>query len=91
MRSKGQISLFFCLHANFKDFYAKLGVCCTNERYKTYQTGSPFCHLDHAPGVGLWGAGGAQGVKKIFFKHGQVAYQINGDDEQNSMHVKFSS
>ena len=76
-----------------KILYAKLGVCCTNERYKTYQTGFLFCHLDHAPGVGLWGAGGAQGVKKYiyFFKHGQLAYQIDGDDEQNSMHVKFSS
>ena len=30
----------------------------TNERYKTYLTGFSFCHLDHAPGVGLWGAGG---------------------------------
>ena len=50
-----------------------------------------FCCGNHAPGVGLWGAGGAQGVKNIFFKHSQVAYQIDGDDEQNSMHVKFSS
>ena len=33
----------------------------TNERYKTYQTGFSFCPLGHAPGVGLWGAGGAQG------------------------------
>ena len=41
----------------------------TNERYKTYPTGFPFCHLGHAPGVGLWGAGGAQGVKKIFFSN----------------------
>ena len=39
----------------------------TNERYKTYQTGFSFCPLGHAPGVGLWGAGGAQGVKKKFF------------------------
>ena len=39
----------------------------TNERYKTYQTGFSFCPLGHAPGVGLWGAGGAQGVKNIFF------------------------
>ena len=31
----------------------------TNERYKTYQTGISFCHLGHAPGVGLRGAGGA--------------------------------
>ena len=35
----------------------------TNERYKTFPTGF-FCHLGHAPGVGLWGAGGAQGVKR---------------------------
>ena len=42
-------------------------------------------------GVGLWGAGGAEGVKKIFFKHGHVAYQIDGNDGQNRMQVKFSS
>ena len=36
----------------------------TNERYKTYQTGFSFSLLGHDPGVGLWGAGGAQGVKK---------------------------
>ena len=52
----------------------------TNERYKTYQTGFSFCCLGHAPGVGLWGA---QGVN-FFFKHGHVAYQIDGDDEQNA-------
>ena len=40
----------------------------TNERYKTYQMGFLFCPLGHAPGVGLWGAGGAQGVKKNFFQ-----------------------
>ena len=39
----------------------------TNERYKTYQTGFSFCPLGHAPGVGLWGAGGAQGVIFFFF------------------------
>ena len=63
-----------------------------NERYKTYQTGFLFCSLGHAPGVGLWGTGGAQGVKSFFFwKHGHVAYQIEGDDEQNKMQVTFSS
>ena len=36
----------------------------------------------------LWGAGGAKGVKKKFFKHGYVVYQIDGDDEQNRMLVK---
>ena len=30
------------------------------------------------------------GVKKNF-KHGHVVYQIDGDDEQNRMQVKFSS
>ena len=63
----------------------------TNERYKTCQTGFSFCGLGHAPGVGLRGAGGAQGVKKKIFKHGHMAYQIDGDDEQTRMQVKFSS
>ena len=40
----------------------------TNERYKTYQTGFSLCSLSHAPGVGLWGAGGAQVVKKSNFQ-----------------------
>ena len=64
----------------------------TNERYKTYQMGFLFCRLCHAPGVGLRGPGGAQEVKSyFFFKHSHVAYQIDGDDEQNRMQVKFSS
>ena len=33
-----------------------------------------------------------RGVKKIFFfKHGHVVYQMDRDDEQNRMQVKFSS
>ena len=64
----------------------------TNERYKTYQTGFSFCRLGHAPGVGLRGAGGAQGGPNFFFfKNDQLAYQIDGDDEPNRMQVKFSS
>ena len=63
-----------------------------NERYKTYQTRFSFCPLGHAPGVGLWGAGGAQGgVKKKIFKHGHVVNQMDGDDKQNRMQEKFSS
>ena len=34
--------------------------------------------------------GGALG-SFFFFKHGHVVYQIDGDDEQNRMQVKFSS
>ena len=57
----------------------------TNERYKTYQMGLLFCLLGHVPGVGLWRTGGTKGGKHFFFKHGHVAYQIYGDDEQNKM------
>ena len=89
--SKGQISLNFNYKVNFKDFIPNFVCVLTNESYKTYQTGFSFCCLGHAPGVGLRGAGGAQGVKNIFFKHGHVAYQIDGDDEQNRMQVKFAS
>ena len=39
-----------------------------------------------------FGALGCPGGPKIMsFKHGHVAYQIDGDDEQNRMQVKFSS
>ena len=74
-----------------KVFIPNFVCCCTSETYKTYQTGFSFCHLEHAPGVGLWGAGGAKGVKKYFLKYAHVAYQIDGDDEQNQMQVNFSS
>ena len=89
--SKGQISLNFNYKVNFKDFYSNFVCVLTNERYKTFQTDFLFCRLGHAPGVGLWGTGGSQGVKKKIFKHGHVAYQIDGDDEQNRMQVIFSS
>ena len=61
----------------------------TNERYKTYQTGFSFYRTGHAPGWDF----GALGVPggHFFFKHGHVAYQIDGDDEQNKIQVTFSS
>ena len=52
-----------------KIFIPNFECVLTNERYKTYQTGFSFCPLGYAPGVGLWGPGGAQGVKKIFFSN----------------------
>ena len=74
-----------------KIFIPNLVCVLTYERYKTYQTEFLFCHLGHAPGFGLRGTGGAQGVKNVLFKLGLMAYQIDGDDEQNRMQVKFSS
>ena len=40
---------------------------------------------------GLCGTRGTQGVKQFFFKHGHVAYQIDGDAKQNKMQITFSS
>ena len=75
-----------------KSFIPNFVCVLANERYKLYHTRFSFCRLDHPQGVGLEGAGGAQGAKNLFFfKHGHVAYQIDGDDEQNRMQVKFSS
>ena len=71
-----------------KIFIPNIVCVLTNERYKTYQTGFSFCSLGHAPGVGLWGAGGAKGIKKKI-KHGHVVYQIDRADEQNRMQIKF--
>ena len=82
--SKGQISFNFNYKVNFKDFILNFVCVLANERYKTYQTGFLLCCLSHAPGVGLWGTG-------FFFKHGHVAYQIDGDDEKNRMQLTFST
>ena len=61
----------------------------TNERYKTYETGFLFCRLGHAPGGGTLGQLGYPGDQTFLFKHGHIAYQIEGDDEQNKMQVTF--
>ena len=62
-----------------KIFISNFVCVLTNEN----ETGFLFCRLGHAPGVGLWGARGAQVVKKNF-KHGHVAYQIDEDHHQTS-------
>ena len=67
--SKGQISFNFNYKVNFKDFIPNFVCVLTNERYKTYQMGFSFCCLGHAPGVELWGAGGAQVAKNLFFSN----------------------
>ena len=74
-----------------KVFIPNFACVLTNERYKIYQTGFLFCPLGHAPGVGLGGTRVPRGSNFFFFKHGHVAYQIDGDDEQNRMQATFSS
>ena len=86
VRSKGQILI------NFKDFYTKLCLCSHKCKIQHISDRIFILSPGSCPRGGLWGAGGAQGVKKnIFSKHGHVAYQIDGDDEQNRSQVKFSS
>ena len=63
--SKGQISFNFNYKVNFKDFYSKLCVCSHKRKIQNISDGFLFCCLGHALGVGLWGDGGAQEVKKI--------------------------
>ena len=55
--------------------------------YKTYQTGFSFFRIGNAKGWDL-GALGCKGSQKI--KHRVGANQIDGDDEQNRMQLKFS-
>ena len=88
--SKGQISFNFNFKSISKIFKPNFVCVLTNERYKTYQTGFAFCFLGLAPGVVLGALGVPRGSKKLF-KHCHVVYQIDGDDEQNRMQVKFSS
>ena len=74
-----------------KSFTPNCVCVLTNKDKKHIRKGFLFCHRGHAPGVGLCGNWGTQRVKHFFFKQGHVAYQIDGDDEQNKMQVTFLS
>ena len=62
--SKGQISFNFNYKVNFKDFYTKLCVCSHKCKIQKILDGIFILSPGSCPGVGLMGAGGAQGVKK---------------------------
>ena len=61
--------LISIIKSNSKIFKPNFVCVLTNERYKIYQMGFSFCCLGHAPGVELWGAGGAQVLKNLFFSN----------------------
>ena len=48
--------------------------------------GFSFFRLGHTPEGGTWGCLGVN----FYSKHGRVAYQIEGDGEQNGIKVKCS-
>ena len=74
-----------------KIFIPKFVFVLTNERYKTYQTGFLILSPESCPRGQTLGRWGVPRGSKFFFKHVHVAYQIDRDDEQNRMQVKFSS
>ena len=89
---KGQISLNFGYHVNFKDFYTKFCVCSHKWKIRNISDGIFILSPGSCPRVGTFGHWGYPGGQKLFFfKHGHVAYQIDGDDKQNKMQVTFSS
>ena len=63
-----------------KIFYQTL---CVLSQIKD-QTEFLFCHLGHAPGMGLWGTGGALGFKNLFFQTWLCGISNRRDDEQQS-------
>ena len=90
--SKGQISFNFNYKVNFKDFLYQT-VCMFSQMKDTKHIRWDFHSVAWAMPLGsdLGALGVPRGSKNFFFKHGHVAYQIDGDDKQNRMPVKFSS
>ena len=89
--SKGQLSLNFSSHVNFKDFIPNFGVFSQMKDTKHIRRDFYSVARVMPKGSDLGSLGVPRGSNNFFFKHGHVAYQIDGDDEQNRMQVKFSS
>ena len=87
-----QISLNFGYHVNFKDFLYQT-VFVFSQMKDTKHIRQEFHSVTWVMPQGWdFGALGVPRGSTVFlFKHGYVAYQIYGDDEQNRMQVKFSS
>ena len=89
--SKGQISFNFNYKVNFKDFIPKK--CVFSQMKDTKHIRRDFHSVAWVmyQGSDLGALGVPRGSKIFLFKHGHVANQIDVDDEQNRMQVKFSS
>ena len=87
---RGQISFNFNYKVNFKDFYTKL--CVFSQMKNTKHIRRDFHSVTWVMPQGWYfGALRVPRGSKQFCKHGHVAYQMDGDYEQNRMQVKFSS
>ena len=91
-RLKGQISFNFNYKVNFKFFFYQT-VCVFSQMKDTKHIKQDFHSVPWVmpQGWNFGALGVPRGSKKTIFKHGHVVYQIEGDDEQNRMQVKFSS
>ena len=89
MRSKGQISLISVNMSISKIFIPNFVCVVQMKDTKHIRLDFHSVTLVMPQGWDCW----ALGVPRvsIFFKHGHVAYQIDGDNEQNKMQVKFPS
>ena len=74
-----------------KIFISNFVCVLTNERYKHIRRDFHSVPWVMLQGWDFGALGVPRGSKTFFFKHGHVVYQIDGDDEQNRMQVKFSS
>ena len=90
--STAHSSLISIHKVNFKDFLYQT-MCVFSQMKDTNHIRWYFHSVAWVMPQGWdFGAMGCPGGKKLFvFKHGHVAYQINGDDKQNRMKVKLSS
>ena len=88
--SKGKVSFNFNYKVDVKDLCTKLCMCSHKRKIQSISDGIFILSPGSCPRGRTLGRWGAQGVNLFYFKHGQLAYQIDGDDEQNRVQVKFS-
>ena len=90
--SKGQISFNFNYKVNFKDFYTKLCVCSHKSKIQNISDRIFILSPGSCPRGRTSVRSGCPGGKKFFFffKHGHVAYQIDGDAKQNIIIINAS-
>ena len=96
--------VFFSLFISFDELYDQPEIPFIQSQFQRFLYQTHKCKIQNisdgifilSPGscptggtLGRWGCPG--GSKKMFFKHGHVEYQIDWDDDQNRMQVKFSS
>ena len=89
---KGQISINFGYHVNFKDFYTKYCVCSHKWKIQNISDRIFIVPPGSCPrGWDFWALGVPRGSNIFFLEHSHVAYQIDRVDKQNKMQVTFSS